>query len=161
MIRRSPSPETVSPQPALPVILYVEDEEENWVVTELRLRDRYDLRWAPDDVEACRVVRATGGLLFAVLMDIQLKGSTLDGVQLCQLFKGTLEPAAVPAHARDLPRVEAPILFVSAHGERYTDEELQRIQGQALIPKPVDYFHLTLALASINAQSAMGERPSR
>lgn len=148
-----------SQRPALPVILYVEDDEKSWQVTELRMRQHYDIRWAPNDEEACRIVRAVGPQLYAVLMDIGLKGSQLDGAQLCQLFKGKLNDPALPAYAQGLPRVTAPILFVSGYGADFSDEELQRLEGHAMITKPVDFFHLTLALASLQPRGARTAPP--
>jgi CheY-like chemotaxis protein len=148
-----------SPQPtkdaSKPLILYVEDEDENWMVTELRLRDRYNLLRAADDHDACRIVRSYGASLYAILMDIQLKGSQLDGIKLTKLFKGKLDPSQVPLYAQGCPVVKAPIFFVTAYGARYTEEELKRIDGHALITKPVDFLRLTLALASANARSAL------
>jgi CheY-like chemotaxis protein len=148
MIRRE-SDRRPSQRPPLPVILYVEDDQESWQVTELRMREHYTVRWAPDDVEACRVVRAEGPKLYAVLMDITLKRSLLDGTELCQLFKGKLKDRDLPPYAQDLPVVTAPILFLSGHRARYSEAELQRMEGHAMITKPVDFLHLTLALASL------------
>jgi CheY-like chemotaxis protein len=146
-------------RPSLPVILYVEDDEVSWQVTELRMREHYTIRWAQTDEEACRVVRAEGPQLYAVLMDIGLKGSPLDGVQLCQLFKGMLSDSALPPYAQGLPRITSPILFVSGHGARFSEEELERLAGHAIISKPVDFLHLTLALASLQPRGARPPQP--
>src|SRR5262245_3230183 len=106
---------------AKPVLLYVEDEDENWKVTEMRLRDRYHLVRAADDQQACELARSVGPKLYAVLMDIQLKGSKLDGIQLCRLFKGKLstdQRRDLPTYAMGVPEVQAPLFFVTAYGAR-------------------------------------------
>ncbi|HVE82488.1 MAG TPA: hypothetical protein VND93_06560 [Myxococcales bacterium] len=133
-------------QPPLPTILYVEDEDENWTVAELRLRGRFNLVRAATDEEACQAVRDHGDALHAVLMDIQLKGSRLDGIKLCRLFRGTLEDPELPPYARGCPTITAPILFVTAYGQRYTEEELRGLGGHTLITKPVDFNRIPLFL---------------
>ncbi|HVE82493.1 MAG TPA: hypothetical protein VND93_06585 [Myxococcales bacterium] len=146
------------------MILYVEDEDENWVITQMRLRDRYHLVRAVNDEEACRKVREGGSRLYAVLMDIQLKGSRLDGLQLCRLFKGKLEPdrlRELPAYAQGLPVVEAPLFFVTAYGARYNEEELRAAGASWLITKPVDFVRLTLALANVSAKQAFHQMERR
>lgn len=150
---KPPAPQ--APETPRPPILYVEDEDENWLVTELRLRHRYDLVRAVTDQEACRLVRERGQELYAVLMDIQLKGSELDGIQLCRVFKGKLAGQQLPRFARDCPTIQAPIFFVTAYGARFSEADLKACGGHALITKPVDFIRLNLALASANAQNAI------
>ena len=145
---------------AKPMLLYVEDEEENWHVTQMRLRDRYHLVRAADDQEACRLAREVGHKLYAVLMDIQLKGSKLDGIQLCRLFKGKLPPEQrrdLPPYAVDIPELAAPLFFVTAYGARYQEDELKAAGATWLITKPVDFVRLTLALANVSAKAAFNE----
>jgi CheY-like chemotaxis protein len=125
--------------PALPTLLYVEDEDENWAVAELRLRGRFHLVRAATDEQACQAVRDHGHSLHAVLMDIQLKGSLLDGIKLCRLFRGALDEAELPPYARGCPTITAPIIFVTAYGQRYTEAELRGLGGHMLITKPVDF----------------------
>ena len=129
---------------ALPTILYVEDEDENWTVAELRLRGRFNLVRAATDEQACQAVRDHGHALHAVLMDIQLKGSLLDGVKLCRLFRGALDDPELPAFARGCPTITAPIIFVTAYGQRYTEAELRGVGGHMLITKPVDFNRIPL-----------------
>ena len=130
--------------PALPTVLYIEDEDENWTVAELRLRGRFHLLRASTDQEACQAVRDYGPSLHAVLVDIQLKGSRLDGIQLCRLFRGALEGAELPPYARGCPTVAAPIIFLTAYGQRYTQAELRGVGGHMLITKPVDFDRIPL-----------------
>jgi CheY-like chemotaxis protein len=135
---------------ALPTLLYVEDEDENWTVAELRLRGRFHMVRAATDAEACEAVRKHGPTLHAVLMDIQLKGSQLDGIKLCRLFRGSLEDADLPPYARGCPTITAPIIFVTAYGRRYTEAELKGFGGHMLIVKPVDFTRIPLGGAGPN-----------
>ncbi|HZN92442.1 MAG TPA: hypothetical protein VFB81_07040 [Myxococcales bacterium] len=142
------------------MLLYVEDEEENWHITQVRLRDRYHLVRAADDQEACRLAHSVGSKLYAILMDIQLKGSKLDGIQLCRLFKGKLSPeqrAELPPYAQGVPELQAPLFFVTAYGARYQEEELKAAGATWLITKPVDFVRLTLALANVSAKAAFNQ----
>lgn len=143
-----------SSEGARKLVLYVEDEVENRDVTELRLRDRFELLWAATDREACSMVQKHGEKLYAILMDIQLKGSQLDGIQLTKLFRG--EPlSGVPQHAQGLPVLDVPIIFVTAYGSRYTEDQLLAVGGTAVVTKPVDFVDLTLALANARARSVL------
>jgi diguanylate cyclase (GGDEF)-like protein len=136
------------------LVLYVEDEVENRDVTELRLRDRFELVWAATDREACSMVQKHSDRLYAILMDIQLKGSQLDGIQLTKLLRG--EPlSGVPQHAQGLPVLDVPIIFVTAYGSRYTEDQLLAVGGTAVVTKPVDFVDLTLALANSRARSVL------
>ncbi len=128
-------------------MLYVEDDDTNWDVTVLRLKNKYRLHRAKNAVEACAQVRTLHGSLSAVLMDIQLQGSELDGVQLTRLFKGLPLGFKLPAYAQNLPSlVKVPILFVTANGERYEKGSLLQSGGAMVLPKPVDFLKLTVAL---------------
>jgi CheY-like chemotaxis protein len=145
--------ENAAPPETLPLVLYVEDEPDNWEVTELRLRRRYRLLWARTDVEACALARQYGPSLHAVLMDVQLKGSALDGLALTRLFRGKL--ATPPAVAEGVPTLECPIFFVTAYGNLHSAAEFDEAGGDAHVPKPVDFFKLNNLLARENARRAM------
>jgi diguanylate cyclase (GGDEF)-like protein len=152
----SKTPDLAPPPPggARKLVLYVEDEAENRDVTELRLRDRFELLWATSDREACSMIQRYHDRLYAILMDIQLKGSQLDGIQLTKLLRG--EPlSGVPQHAQGLPVLDVPIIFVTAYGTRYTEEQLLAVGGTAVVTKPVDFVDLTLALANARARSVL------
>lgn len=137
-----------------PLVLYVEDEDDNWAVTELRLSKKFQLVRAKTDVEAITAVRRFGTQLHTILMDIQLSGSTLSGIQLTQLFRGTLRDE-VPQYAKDCPRVDAPIIFVTAYNARYTEDDLKKAGGESMVSKPVDFVALNLSLASARARRAL------
>ena len=137
------------------LLLYVEDEHENREVAALRLRRSYQLLVAADDVEACAILRERGKDLAAILMDIQLKGSALDGIQLTRLLRGALPKDEMPPHARDVPVLpRVPIIFVTAYGARYTEKELIAAGGNKLVSKPVNFAELTLALVDLHLSRA-------
>lgn len=146
------------------LVLYVEDEVENREVTALRLRDRFELLWATNDREVCAIIHRFHNKLYAILMDIQLKGSQLDGIQLVRILRG--EPLShLPPYAQGLPTLDIPIIFVTAYGARYTEEQLLAFGGTHVVTKPVDFVNLTLALANAHARSALEKldspRPER
>src|SRR5262245_41949473 len=105
-------------------ILYVEDEEDNVKVARLRLGREYQLLHAATDYEACRAFRDFGDDLVAILMDIQLSGSRLDGIQLTKLLRGTLPTDRLPSYARGLTVLRTPVIFVTAYNAKYSESEL-------------------------------------
>jgi CheY-like chemotaxis protein len=133
-------------------ILYVEDEDENWEVAMLRLSKTYELVRARDAHEACEAIRLHKDSFFAILMDIQLHGSELDGIALTKMFRGTLESAQRPRYAADIPTLSTPIVFMTAYGSRYSEAELIAAGGSFLVTKPVDFLKLTLGLANLSLQ---------
>ena len=66
-------------------------------MVELRLSKRFSLQWAKSSEEACDRVRAQKGNFLAILMDIPLSGSALDGLQLTRVLRG--KPALTDAGA--------------------------------------------------------------
>src|SRR5687768_14914818 len=80
------------------VLLYVEDDDDNWDVAVLRLSPNYELVRATSAEQACEVLKARREEIELILMDIELRGSDLNGVELTKLLRG--EPLAdrpVPA----------------------------------------------------------------
>ena len=137
------------------LVLYVEDEAENREVAELRLRRSYDLLLAATDEMACTMLRERGPELSAILMDIQLKGSILDGIELVKLVRGTLPDNKKPPWAKDVPVLpDLPIFFVTAYGARYPEAELLAVGAQKLVTKPVNFSELTLALVDVHLRRA-------
>lgn len=141
-------------------ILYVEDELSNWEVAELRLSKRFKLLWASTAQQACDLIRSNNGQFHAVLMDIQLKGSELDGIALTQLFRGK-RVDNVPAFAQGLPKVECPIFFITAFGTLHARGELVDAGGDDLVTKPVDFLKLSNLLATTHMRRAMETLGSR
>jgi CheY-like chemotaxis protein len=140
------------------LVLYVEDNDDNWHVARLRLSDGYELVRAADAREACQVLRARGAELSAVLMDIELRGSDLNGLELTELWRGKRSRAPLPEFAHDLPTLLAPIIFVTAHGAKYADVTLLAAGGDKVIAKPVDFGALSLALTQLHLSSAARHR---
>jgi len=131
-------------------ILYVEDNDDNWVVAELRLGKQFDLLRARTDREACELLVQHGDGLSGVLMDIELLGSTLNGIDLVRLIRGRIAPLGLPEFARRVPTLAVPILFVTAHGQTYSKAELLGAGGDALITKPVDFKVLNMELMRLH-----------
>jgi CheY-like chemotaxis protein len=137
-----------------PLLLYVEDESANWEVTEMRLGRKFQVLWARTDREACRIVTERGAQLVAVLMDLQLQGSLLDGLELTRLFRGKALPN-LPDFAAATPTLQCPIYFVTAHGSLYSEADFDAAGGDAHVPKPVDFGSLKVLLARSHMQRAM------
>lgn len=138
-----------------PLVLYVEDELENWEVAELRLKRRFELVWAKSADEAFELVRARGAELAAVLMDIQLKGSSLDGVDVTRVLKGQAPERPAPPSAAGLAKVVAPLFFVTAFGSLYDEAMLRAAGGEGVLSKPVDFFKLNGLLAQATTRRVL------
>jgi CheY-like chemotaxis protein len=132
-----------------PRLLYIEDNDENWQVAELRLKRSYELVRAADDMAACHVLSQPGDL-YAILMDIELRGSNLNGIALTKLLRGSLPAVQCPTYARTVPRLDVPVFFVTAYsGTAHTREELLAVGANDVLSKPVDFTKLNLALTSL------------
>jgi CheY-like chemotaxis protein len=129
-------------------LLYVEDNEENWEVLKLRLGRSYALVRADSDRTACEAL-ADPDAFYAVLMDIELAGSRLNGIQLTRLLRGTLLESDRPEYARGISTSNVPVIFVTAYGNAYKEEELLHAGADSVLFKPVDFTKLSLALANL------------
>lgn len=136
------------PQGPVQRVLYVEDEEDNFTVAELRLRKRYQLVWAKTDRQAVELLTASPRGYIAILMDIELQGVALNGIQLTRLLRGGLPTHERPGFAARLPIITAPIIYVTAYGSRYGERELLQTGANAVIIKPVNFLALSLAIAT-------------
>jgi signal transduction histidine kinase/FixJ family two-component response regulator len=130
-------------------VLYVEDDDDNFRVAELRLREGYDLVRAANAEEACRLL-ASETNWSAILMDIELRGSELDGIELTKLLRGRLRGPSVPPFAKDLGPIDVPVIFVTAHGAKYSEATLLLAGAEKVISKPVDFSALNLALTQLH-----------
>ena len=138
-------------------VLFVEDDAESRRIGVMRLERFFDLLVASNDAEACALYRAHADSIYLILLDIQLQGSTLDGMRLCQLFrKGTCD-VAVPNHGRGLPVRSIPVIFMTAYGRRYGYENLASAGGNRVMEKPVDFVRLSNVLTSIHEDIAKRE----
>ena len=141
-----------APWPAkLETVLYVEDEDDNWQIAHLRLGHAYDLVRARNAQEACDVATARKAELSAILMDIALSGSEFNGVELTEILRGKRPKERLPEYAKRAPILTStPIIFVTAHVSKYSDAMLMRAGGDRVIPKPVDFAALSLALTQLH-----------
>jgi CheY-like chemotaxis protein len=134
-------------------LLYVEDNDDNWEVVKLRMNRTYDVKRAANDREACSEL-AQANEFYAVLMDIELSGSRLNGIQLTRLLRGTLNQAERPRYAETVPVSSVPVLFVTAYGSAYAHKELLEAGGDGVLLKPVDFTKLSLALTNCHLNRA-------
>lgn len=145
-------PTAHSVQRRLP-LLYVEDNDDNWEVVKLRMNRTYDVKRAANDREACSELMQTNDF-YAVLMDIELSGSRLNGIQLTRLLRGTLPAAERPHYAEAVAVSTVPVLFVTAYGSAYAQKELLEAGGDGVLLKPVDFTKLSLALTNCHLNRA-------
>jgi CheY-like chemotaxis protein len=141
------------------VLLYVEDDDDNWDVAVLRLSANYELLRATNAEQACAVLKERRHDIELILMDIELRGSDLNGVELTKLLRGEpLLDKPLPDYAHDLPLISKPIVFVTAHGAKYTRVQLILAGAEQVIPKPVDFESLQNAVAEITQGRTLMER---
>lgn len=148
---RPPRRTTTPPGPRKELLLYVEDNDDNWEIAEMRLANAYDLIRAKSDEEACNLLRQRRHEIDVVLMDIELRGSVLNGVELTALLRGatlTRHPE-LPSYARDLPLLSKPVIYVTANGARYTGVQLMLSGADKVIGKPVNFLQLQIALSEL------------
>jgi CheY-like chemotaxis protein len=129
------------------LVLYVEDDDANQKVAGLRLEKKYELIFAATDVAACQAFIDHGARLSLILMDIELQGSRLNGIDLTRLARGRLESDRIPPYGALVPRLDTPIVFVTAYGQAYRQTELLTAGADAVIQKPVDFVELHTAMA--------------
>lgn len=140
----------------LPLILYVEDDAETFRLAATRLHARYRLLWAQTADDAVRLLTVWGSQLYAVLIDVELKGSTMDGFMLTRLIRGTAPLERLTSAARALvPLPKLPIIVLTAYTSRFTDTDAKAIGASHFCTKPIDFARLTLALAQANLQSVV------
>ena len=136
---------------AKPPILYVEDENTNWEITSLSLSDRYHVTRAKNSQEAFDLISSRQ--FDVILMDIQLMGSDLSGIEITQLLKGLTTNSKLP-YTKGITLKNTPIIFVTAYSARYTKQDLVQAGGDDLITKPVDFTRLTLAMSRLMVRKA-------
>ena len=140
-----------------PCLLYVDDDHSNIVVMEMRLENHYEVLSASTDKEACALLRTEGSRIALVLMDIQLIGSQLDGIDLTRLLRGTLDAKKKPVYAQNVPvQADLPVLFVTAYGESHDLATLFDAGGSAVVAKPVDFVKLSRAMTRHHLKTVLG-----
>lgn len=141
---------------AKPLVLYVEDDSDTFKLAQLRLAARYELINANTDRKAIELLIKQGSELFAVLMDIELQGSLMDGLALVKAIRGLTPKSALPTWAQALtPFPHLPIIVMTAYVTRYSEAEVKAIGASHFLTKPIDFMRLNLALAQANIQSVM------
>ena len=139
---------------AVPRVLYIEDDERNVEVMQFRLGKRFDVLVASNDVGAVELYRKHGDTLDAVMIDVELKGSLMDGVQLTRLFRGTLSVAETPDFAKGVEATTRPIVAVTAYSVRFTKGTLNAAGAEEYFTKPLDFTKLTRVLTAMTGLGA-------
>ena len=70
------------------MLLYIEHDEENWQLARARLLDRYDVVRASSAEQACELLCRRGRDFTAILMDVELEDSAVNGLDLTALLRG-------------------------------------------------------------------------
>ncbi|MEM6532895.1 MAG: response regulator [Myxococcota bacterium] len=131
-------------------LLYVEDDDSIWEVTEFALRKDYVLQRAKNSSEAFSALRT--GEYDLILMDIELQGSELNGIEICQVLKGKM-PLESNSFSGPVDIADTPVVFVTAYATRYSRDELIRAGGDDRITKPVDFTRLSLVISRLLMRS--------
>jgi CheY-like chemotaxis protein len=138
------------------MVLYVEDNDDNWSVAELRLSGVYRLLRAKNDREACTLLADHAAELYFVLMDVELQGSRLDGIALTKLLRGRLPADEIPDYARRVELSNIPVIFVTAYHAAF-GPAMKDAGGTLVVPKPVEFRQLIRALTSMHL-NAIGDK---
>ncbi|MBN1653140.1 MAG: response regulator [Deltaproteobacteria bacterium] len=133
------------------LILYVEDDEDNRQVASMRLERQFQLVFASTDREACEAFIHRGREFDLILMDIELRGSRLNGIDLTRLVRGTLDKGKIPFYGASVPKLDTPIIFVTAYGQLYRSELLEA-GGNDIIEKPISFAELQSSIARVSDQ---------
>ena len=126
-------------------LLYVEDEDINWEVSALNLSSRYSLTRAKTAEEAFSILRTDK--FHAIMMDIQLANSALDGLAMTRILKGKESVVKIPPFAQGIQARDMPIIVVTAYSARYPRDEILSYGADELITKPINFTHLALSLS--------------
>ena len=139
-------------------ILYIEDDPDSRTLAKRCLGGFYDLLLAPNDREACALIREHGKKLEVFLVDIELQDSVLNGLQIIELLRGRPASQELPPYAQDLPTSTAPIIVVTAFGDVYSKEAILGAGADRILLKPVDFLELEKTLTSIILADVIGNK---
>lgn len=117
-------------------VLYVEDNEANWAIANISLRKSYYLEHATNSDRAMELLNNRRFDL--ILMDIELQGSKLDGIQITKSIRKS-----------GMSYEKIPIIFVTAYSARYSRADLLAAGGDDLVEKPVDFPKLQAAMTEL------------
>jgi CheY-like chemotaxis protein len=135
-------------------VLFVEDDLESRHIGVMRLGRHFELLVASNDEEACALYRVHAEEIYLILLDIQLQGSALDGMQLCKLFRKGACDVTVPEYAYHLPVRSIPVVFMTAYGHRYGYNNLADAGGNRVMEKPLDFVRLCTVLQTLHQDIA-------
>lgn len=139
-----------------PVVVYVEDDADTFKIAAARLQAKYRLIWAQSAHEAADLLAFHAHELFAVLMDIELQGSELDGLDLTRLIRGIAMNKPLPPFAKKVPVLrKVPVIVLTAYTARYTETDAHAVGATHFATKPIDFTRLNLALAQANIAAVM------
>jgi CheY-like chemotaxis protein len=148
----TPPPSTEADGRAL--VLYVDVDDATFNASGERLRRAYKLVRARHDRDACELIRAHNRQLVAVLLDVDMPGSVLDGILLTRILRGLVPSQAVPPFARNLPELDVPIVLVTERAHSYSEHDMVNYGGDRLMRKPVEIHKLTLTITEWHLQRA-------
>jgi CheY-like chemotaxis protein len=137
------------------VVLYVEDEPAILRLAARRLDARCEFHGATSDVEACAKLETLAARIAVVVMDLGLAGSTLQGLDLIKVIRGTYPQERLPAYARGLRRLDVPIVVVTAAALPEFEEAAHEAGADLMLAKPIDFTRLNLALAQLAIKGVM------
>lgn len=150
---------------AKPLVLYVEDDADTFRLAQLRLQQRYEVINASTDLEAAQLLARHGDNLYAVLLDVELQGSQLDGLALVRAIRGMPPTMPQPSYAKQIPVLpHTPLIVMTAYVTKYSEADVKALGANHFLTKPIDFTRLSLALAQANIQSVMARlaaRPAR
>jgi CheY-like chemotaxis protein len=152
-----PGPKQGVPDSEKPLILYVEDDDTNADLAQAALSEKYRVMRARTSKEAFRFLSEHNFDL--ILMDIELSGSNLNGIEITQVLK-KIPDAPQAIFSKPIELGGTPIIFVTAYSARYTKKELMSAGGDDLVTKPVDFTRLSLAMSRMMVRNAFS-KPSQ
>ena len=113
-----------------PRVLYVEDNEMNFDIARSILDTQFKIDWAASSDQA--IDKLGVGNYDLVLMDIELSGSALSGIDLTQEIRS----GRFDSEERRLS--ELPIIIVTAYTAAYSEAELLGLGANAMLYKPME-----------------------
>jgi len=132
-------------------ILYVEDEDEHFIVAEFALRDRFHLIRAQNALQACKILQTED--VPVIIMDIELSRSDLNGIELTQIIR-KVRTHDIPDYARELSLKNSRIIVVTAFAGRYSEADVLEAGGDVLVTKPIDFKKLGQTIQSFLENTA-------
>ena len=131
-------------------LLYIEDEDLNWEIAENELSRKYKMARAATDKEAFRILMREK--FDVILMDVQLSGSALNGIDITKILKGKYDKEP-PPYAKMRAVLDTPVVVVTAYASTYTRDVVIQLGADDIIYKPVNFSNLSLVLSRMLMRS--------